>query len=110
MAIRKSLRRTRQDKGENNSGESEFEAHLAPPEEKRDAAPSAQSSNNDGTLTVNTGDLKLPRDLAEEEEEEEEVHRFLPIDPFVFGILCFSLLFIFTIAYIIWSGWEPPQR
>ena len=110
MAIRKRSRRKRQGTGENNSGESESEARLTPPEEKRDAAATtAQSSNNDGTLTVNTGDLKLPQELTEE-EEEEEVRRFLPIDPFVFAILCFSLLFILAIAYIIWSGWEPPRQ
>lgn len=105
MAIRKRLRRARQRKGENNSGESEHEARLAPLEE-RQAANVTQSSNNDGTLAVNTGDLKLPNELS---EEEEEAHSFFAIDPFVFGALCFALLFILAIAYIVWSGWEPPH-
>lgn len=103
MAIRKRSRRARQ--GGNNSGESEFEARLAPLEERRGAG-STQGSNNDGTLAVNTGDLKLPQDLT---EEEEEVHSFFPVDPFVFATLCFALLFILAIAYVIWSGWEPPR-
>ena len=108
MAVRKKSRRARQDKEDNNnsSGESEFAARLTPPEEKEGAAAIAQSSRNDDTITVNTGDLKLPRDLT---EEEEEVHGFFAIDPFVLVILCFSLLFILAIAYIIWSGWEPPR-
>lgn len=108
MALRKKSRRARRGEGENNSGESKSEARLAPPEEKGDAARTTQSPDNDGTLTVNTGDLKLPQNLTEE-EEEEEVQRFLPIDPFVFAILCFSVLFILAIAYIVWSGWEPPR-
>ena len=105
MAIRKRSRRARRGKGENNSGESEHEARLAPLEE-RSSTGTAQNSNNDGVLAVNTGNLKLPQDLT---EEEEEVQRFFPIDPFVFAILCFSILFILAIAYIIWSGWEPPR-
>ncbi|HEX8494689.1 MAG TPA: hypothetical protein VF658_17725 [Pyrinomonadaceae bacterium] len=105
MAIRKRSRRARLARGGNNSGESEYEARLAPLEEKRGAG-NTQSSNNDGTLAVNTGDLKLPQDLT---EEEEEVHSFFPIDPFVFATLCFALLFILTIAYVIWSGWEPSR-
>lgn len=105
MAIRKRSRRARRGRGENNSGESEHEARLAPLEE-RGKANIAQTPHNDGTLAVNTGDLKLPQDLT---EEEEEAQSFYSIDPFVFGILCFSLLFILTITYIVWSGWEPPR-
>jgi hypothetical protein len=103
--MRKRSRRARKGTGENNSGESEHEARLAPLEERR-GADIAPSPHNDGTLTVDTGDLKLPQDLT---EEEEEVHQYFPIDPFVFVILCFSLIFILTIAYVIWNGWEPPR-
>lgn len=105
MAIRKRSRRARQGRGENNSGESEHEARLAPLEE-RGKADIAQTPHNDGKLAVDTGSLKMPQDFT---EEEEEAQSFFSIDPFVLGILCFSLLFILAIAYIVWSGWEPPR-
>ena len=105
MAIKKRSRRAGRAKGKNNSGESESEARLAPPEEKGGEG-GKPAPHNDGTLTVNTGDLKVPQTLT---EEEEEVQSFLPVDPFVLAILCLSLLFILAIAYIIWNGWEPPR-
>lgn len=114
MAVRKKKRRAA------NNGETEFEARLTPPEEKKSAAnkgevdKSAASKNGDdksaagdGTLSVNTGDLKLPQELIEDETDGSLFQR---IDPAVMVILCLSLVFIASIAYVIWSGWEPPAK
>ena len=99
MAVKKSQR------GANN-GETHSEARLTPPEEKGSAPPPRQSSTDDGTLKVNTGNLKLPEQLVEEEAEAAGPQKF---DPAVMLILCFSLVFIAVIAFVIWNGWEPPQ-
>jgi hypothetical protein len=101
MAVKKTRRVRR---GGNNSGESESEAQLAPPEERAGAG-SSKAAANDGTLNINTSELKLPQDLI---EEKKEMTGFLSIDPIVLAILCFSLIFILAIGYVIWSGWEPP--
>jgi hypothetical protein len=103
MAVKRGVRARR---GSGSEKESEFEARLAPPEEKSGAA-SRQAVNDKGALPVNTGELKLPQDLL---EEGQEAANFWRIDPVVFALLCFSLLFIAVIAYVIWSGWEPPAR
>jgi hypothetical protein len=100
MAVKKSQR------GANN-GETDSEAQLAPPAGKKESAPLTQSRMDDGTLDVNTGDLKLPQELAE--EEEAETTGLLSVDPAVIVILCFSLVFIAVIAFVIWNGWEPPR-
>jgi hypothetical protein len=104
MAVKKT-RRVRRGVG-NNSAESEAAAQLAPPEERKSGGSSNQAAANDGTLTLNTSELKLPQDLIEEKEDDKGFPR---IDPVVLAILCFSLVFIAFIAYLIWSGWEPPQ-
>ena len=106
MAIRRMSRQDQQGEGGNHAGEAERDARSLPPAEKEDT-PRNQSSADNGLLQVDTGQLKLPQNLT---EEEEEVKRFLPIDPAVLILLCFSLIFIGTIAYVIWSGWEPPSR
>jgi hypothetical protein len=107
-ALKKSAHKRR---GDSKASASEFEARLTPPEEKNGARrpPQAnQNSNNDnGTLAVNTGELKLPQELAEEEEDERK-NIFKRIDPAVLTILCLSLLFIAFIACVILYGWEPP--
>jgi hypothetical protein len=108
MAIKRmSPQQREQGEGENHSGEAEREARRAPPEEREGAASNNQNSGDDGRLKVDTGQLKIPQDLT---EEEEEVKRFLPADPAVLIIICLSLIFIAAIAYVIWNGWEPPQR
>jgi hypothetical protein len=89
-----------------SSGETKSEAQLAPPEEKEGAPVSRPNPANDGKLPVNTGELKLPQELVEEETEGPGFQR---VDPVVLVILCFSLIFILIIAYVIWSGWEPPR-
>jgi hypothetical protein len=102
MAVK--WRRTRSRK--NNSKETASEARLAPPEERGGGAVhQPASNNNDGTLVLNTGQLKLPQQIKDEEEDGS----FLSIDPAVLILLCFSLIFIAVIAYIIWNGWEPPR-
>jgi hypothetical protein len=102
MAVKKSWRRTRGRK--DNSKESASEARLAPPEEKGKGAVEHPASNNDGTLVLNTGQLKLPQDF-----KEEDATGFPRIDPALLVILCISLIFIAVIAYTIWNGWEPPR-
>lgn len=96
----------RSDDRENNNGESKAEARLAPLEETSGASRSHQISSGNGPLAVNTGELKLPQELADEEAAAEGSFR---VDPVVIGILCFSLIFIAVIAYVVWSGWEPPR-
>lgn len=105
MAVRKKRRHAHRHSKTNDSGESEFEARLAPLEEKKGANSQRNSAQN-GVLSTNTGELKLPRELS---EEEEAAQSFLPIDPYVFAVLCFTIIFILSIAYVIWSGWEPPK-
>jgi hypothetical protein len=110
-----------QDAGKNRAREAERDARHAPEtgkdgtgrtqsshqsSDKSSHQSSNQSSANNGLLQVDTGKLKLPQGLSEEEDEPK---RFFSIDPAVLIILCFSLIFIMTIAYVIWSGWEPPQ-
>ncbi len=103
MAVKRARRRRR---NKNSSGESASAARLAPPEERGDGKSGQLAAKNDGTLSVNTGQLKLPADFK---EDEEDAGGLLFIDPAVLVILCFSLIFILVIAYIIWNGWEPPR-
>jgi hypothetical protein len=118
MAVKKSGRKpaskksAHKQRGDSKTSESESEARLTPPEEKNGARrppPQAnQNSNTDnGKLAVNTGELKLPQELADEEEDERKTI-FTRIDPAVLTILCLSLLFIAFIACVILYGWEPP--
>ncbi len=100
MAVKKSQR------GANN-GETHSEARLAPLEERGSAPPPPQNSTDDGTLKVDTGNLKLPQELTE--EEETEAAGLQKFDPAVKLILCFSIVFIAVIAFVIWNGWEPPR-
>ena len=108
MAVKKSGRKPRSGKS-SKADESEYEARLAPLEEEENGAQPRQPANNsdDGTLAINTGELTLPQELIEEEDEKRLW--FMHIDPAVLAILCFSLLFIAFIAYLILSGWEPPM-
>lgn len=99
MAVKKS-------RGASDNGETQSETRLAPPEEKERAVV-RQSSPDNGTLPVNTGSLKIPQELV---GEEDSTGTFLRrVDPAVIVILCCALIFIATIAYVIWSGWEPPR-
>lgn len=104
MDVREKSHREHRNGSAGVPGESAAEARLTPPEETKGARNNQGAAS--GVLAVNTGELKLPKELT---EEEEEVKRFMPVDPAVLVILCFSLLFILTIAYVIWSGWEPPR-
>ena len=80
-------------------------AHLAPPEEQRGSAAVAASSYDNGQITVDTGSLKLPKGLL---EEEEDGSRALRPDPAVIVILGIAIAFIAFIAYLI-SIAPPPQ-
>lgn len=102
MAVKKSARKSR---GDDNSGKSKPKPRRTPPKEKAQARDS-QNPPDDGKLAVDTGELTLPKDLSE--EEDKTTSGFLRFDPVVLFILCFSFLFIVAIAYVIWSGWEPP--
>jgi hypothetical protein len=100
MAVKKKSRRAA-----SNNGETQSEARLTPPEEK-EGARKPQNAAGNGTLPVNTGELKLPQELA---EDETEGPLFQHVDPAVLVILCCALIFIAVIAYVVWSGWEPPK-
>jgi hypothetical protein len=102
MAVKKSARKSQ---GDDNTGKSKPKARRTPPKEKAQARGS-QNPPEEGKLPVDTGELQLPQDLSE--EEDKTTNGFLRFDPVVLFILCFSFVFILVIAYVIWSGWEPP--
>lgn len=99
MVVRRDVRPRRRRSGK-DSGESEFEARLAPPEER------SKSDDNDGRISVNTGSLKLPQELVEDDATPGEAAK---IDPVVLAIFFLALIFIVVVAFVIWNGWEPPQ-
>ena len=74
---------------------SELAAQLAPPEE-REAAITDQSSNNDGTIIVDSGPLKIPASLT-----DKEGIKLFRLDPIAILILILVLAFIAIIAYLI---------
>lgn len=98
MVVRRKARPKRPPSGE-RSGESEFEARLAPLEER------TSRDDDDGRISVNTGNLKLPQELVEDDAAPEAAR----IDPVVLAIFFLALIFIIVVAFVIWNGWEPPQ-
>ena len=79
---------------------------LAPLEE-RVGKSARQSSGNGSVADLDTGALKLPKDLAENGEEKE--WSFLGLGALAFTILIFSLIFIAFITYLISiSEPKPP--
>ena len=76
---------------------------LAPLEERK-GKPARQNSRDEGVISVDTGDLKLPNDFTEKREEKS---RLFNIEPITLIIMIFTLAFIAFIAYLI--SIEPPQ-
>lgn len=70
---------------------------LAPPEE-RAGKQAARSSNSEGLMGVDTGELKLPKEFTEKEEGKT---RLLGLEPVALAILIFAFVFIAFIAYLI---------
>jgi hypothetical protein len=71
-------------------------AQLAPLEEQTAARKSG--ANNGGAIVVDTGTLKLPEGLVEEKQKKRLI---LGVEPVVFFIIAFAVLFILFIAWQI---------
>ena len=85
----------------------EHAERLAPPEEKGHAAAvSAALSNSSGSIIVDTGNLKLPKNVGEEAREGK---RLLGLDPIVLALLVLSLLFITFITVLIARQRDAPE-
>lgn len=77
----------------------EHAARLTPPEEQNNGERAPLSgSKADGAIVVDTGDLKLPKGIT---EEEKNAPSWFGFDPVVLIILGLSLAFITFIAYLI---------
>jgi hypothetical protein len=99
MAVKKEPRHLHSPVKAESAEAAEHAAHLAPPEEQNGKQRSSrQTSNNDGAIVVDTGDLKLPKGVV---EDEKDGARFFGMDPVVLFIFCFALAFIAFIAYLI---------
>ena len=72
-------------------------AQLAPAEE-RPHRPGDPSSNDEGVIAVDTGNLKLPKDFTERREGKSGL---LDLEPITIIILIFALAFIGVMAYLI---------
>ena len=104
---RKESRRRRESRREHNPVKTRSEEAatiargLAPLEELEEKRGSKGHPN--GAIVLNTGELKLPRDLMEKDEEPGG----LGLEPVVIFILALALGFIAFIAYLI--SIEPPR-
>ena len=78
-------------------------AQLAPLEERAARSP-RQSSNNGGSIVVDTGALKLPSEFTEKGKEKSGL---LGLEPVTIVILVLALAFIAFITYLI--AVEPPK-
>ncbi|MFL6229841.1 MAG: hypothetical protein ACJ741_13800 [Pyrinomonadaceae bacterium] len=84
----------------------EVAAQLAPLEEQTAArASEAGANNNGGAIVVDTGVLKLPAGLVEEKQQQRLM---LGVEPVVFFIIVFAVVFILFIAWQI-SQMPPPS-
>ena len=97
MAVKKEPRRFHNPVRARSAEAAEHAANLAPPEEQN-AKRKNQGADNNGAIVVDTGELKLPKGII---EEEKGGTRFFGIDPVVILIFCLSLMFIALIAYLI---------
>jgi hypothetical protein len=103
MAVKKEPRRLHNPVKARSAEAAEYAAHLAPPEEQNGKQKN-QASNQDGAIVVDTGELKLPKGIV---EEEKGGARFFGMDPVVLLIFCLALMFIAFITYLI--SIEPPK-
>lgn len=102
MAVKKKRLRHRHYSGRKDESVAELSDRLAPPEEhdaRRSAVASAPVA--DDTIVLDTGKLKVPRALLE--EEEEAAKRIFGLDPVILVILLVALAFISFIAYLIYE-------
>jgi hypothetical protein len=97
MAVKKEPRRIHSPVKARSAEAAEHAAHLAPPEEQNGKQKN-QASNQDGAIVVDTGELKLPKGVV---EDEGGGAKFFGMDPVVLLIFCFALAFIAFIAYLI---------
>ena len=94
MAVEKESRREHNPVKTSSREAQERAAQLAPPEEQDEEASAAK--RGDG-LAVDTGALKLPRSLKDDESTE----KFFQFEPVVILILVAALAFIALITYLI---------
>jgi len=87
---------------------SELSARLAPLEEldKERAQEHPPQTKNDGTIVIDTGSLKLPENLMEQERQENGI---LGLEPIVLAILILALAFIAVVAYLVYQMPAPAQ-
>ena len=78
----------------------ELAAQLAPPEEQseREEEGANRKPHLPGSIIVDTGELKLPNGISEEEKKSA---RLFDVNPVVAFIFIFSILFIAYISYLI---------
>ncbi|MBA2733867.1 MAG: hypothetical protein H0U54_13355 [Acidobacteria bacterium] len=76
---------------------------LAPLEERAGKS-THQSLNNEGVISVDTGDLKFPKGFTGEKEGKSWL---FGVEPITIIIITFTLAFIAFIAYLI--SVEPPK-
>ncbi|MDT4896252.1 MAG: hypothetical protein QOH25_1329 [Acidobacteriota bacterium] len=86
-----------------SDGALEKAEQLAPLEERK-GKPTHQNFKDEGVISVDTGNLKLPSDFTERREEKP---RMFGVEPIAVVIIIFALAFIAFIAYLI--SIEPPK-
>ncbi|MBV9209417.1 MAG: hypothetical protein JOZ52_02245 [Acidobacteria bacterium] len=94
MAVKKRRARHKHYTGNKRGDTKELSARLAPLEE-RDGQ---KHEDEGGAIVLDTGKLKLPKALL---EEEEDTSRIFGLEPVILVILLLALCFIGFIAYLI---------
>jgi hypothetical protein len=103
MAVKRKRRR-RHNPVQASSEEGLEKAEQLAPLEEQAGKSAQQNSNNEGVISLDTGELKLPSEFTEKEEGKSGL---LGLEPVTIVILVFALAFIAFIAYLI--SIEPPQ-
>jgi hypothetical protein len=109
MALKKRPTGHKHYTGNKKSDAAELSALLAPLEEhdaKQQAGHTAQTDDDD-TIVLDTGELKLPKALM---EEEDAPARMFGLEPVILVILILALAFIAFIAYLISQTPAPAAR
>ena len=79
---------------------SKLSERLAPPEETGANQEAGHDSfNNDDTISIDTGKLKLPKGFVEDQQEKRGV---FGLEPVIIVIMALMLAFIAFIAYLIY--------
>jgi hypothetical protein len=100
MAVKKSSHQSRRKAGKARKSADLIADLLAPLEEQESS--SKQMEHNNGSILIDTGELKLPKGINEVEEERASFH----LDTVVIVILVIAILFISFIAWLVSK--EPP--